>query len=83
MSSLVCFALSRGDDALILGHRLSEWCGRGPMMEEDMALANIGLDLIGQAREIYGYAARVEGAAAYLHGVVVTSHSVSQGLDVG
>ena len=59
---LVLYALRRGDDALILGHRLSEWCGRGPMMEEDMALANIGLDLIGQARALYGYAARVEGA---------------------
>lgn len=60
---LVLYALRRADDALILGHRLSEWCGRGPMMEEDMALANFGLDLIGQARELYGYAARVEGAA--------------------
>lgn len=62
MTPLVSYALSRGDDALILGHRLSEWCGRGPMMEEDMALANFGLDLIGQARELYGYAARVEDA---------------------
>jgi ring-1,2-phenylacetyl-CoA epoxidase subunit PaaC len=61
-SPLVLYALRRADDALILGHRLSEWCGHAPMMEEDMALANIGLDLIGQARELYTYAAKVEGA---------------------
>ena len=61
-SPLVLYVLRRADDALILGHRLSEWCGHGPMMEEDMALANMGLDLIGQARELYTYAASVEGA---------------------
>ena len=59
---LVLYALRRADDALILGHRLSEWCGHAPMMEEDMALANMGLDLIGQARELYNYAAKAEGA---------------------
>lgn len=59
---LVLYALRRADDALILGHRLSEWCGHAPMMEEDMALANMGLDLLGQARELYSYAAKVEGA---------------------
>jgi ring-1,2-phenylacetyl-CoA epoxidase subunit PaaC len=58
---LVLYALRRADDALILGHRLSEWCGHAPMLEEDMALANIGLDLLGQARELYSYAAKVEG----------------------
>jgi ring-1,2-phenylacetyl-CoA epoxidase subunit PaaC len=58
---LVLYALRRADDALILGHRLSEWCGHAPMLEEDMALANIGLDLLGQARELYCYAAKVEG----------------------
>jgi ring-1,2-phenylacetyl-CoA epoxidase subunit PaaC len=58
---LVLYALRRADDALILGHRLSEWCGHAPAMEEDMALANMGLDLLGQARELYGYAAKVEG----------------------
>jgi ring-1,2-phenylacetyl-CoA epoxidase subunit PaaC len=58
---LVLYALRRADDALILGHRLSEWCGHAPMMEEDMALANMGLDLLGQARELYCYAADVEG----------------------
>jgi ring-1,2-phenylacetyl-CoA epoxidase subunit PaaC len=58
---MVLYALRRADDALILGHRLSEWCGHAPAMEEDMALANMGLDLLGQARELYSYAAKVEG----------------------
>jgi ring-1,2-phenylacetyl-CoA epoxidase subunit PaaC len=58
---LVLYVLRRADDALILGHRLSEWCGHAPMLEEDMALANMGLDLLGQARELYAYAAKVEG----------------------
>jgi ring-1,2-phenylacetyl-CoA epoxidase subunit PaaC len=59
---LVLYLLRRADDALILGHRLSEWCGHGPMLEEDMALANFGLDLIGQARSLYQYAAAIEAA---------------------
>src|SRR6266436_6787321 len=58
---LVLYTLRRADDALILGHRLSEWCGHAPMLEEDMALANIALDLLGQARELYTYAAKIEG----------------------
>jgi ring-1,2-phenylacetyl-CoA epoxidase subunit PaaC len=60
-SPLVLYTLRRADDALILGHRLSEWCGHAPMLEEDMALANMGLDLLGQARELFSYAAKVEG----------------------
>ena len=56
------YALRRADDSLVLGHRLSEWAGRAPMLEEDMALSNIGLDLIGQARLLYSYAAEVEAA---------------------
>ncbi|MDR6755845.1 ring-1,2-phenylacetyl-CoA epoxidase subunit PaaC [Mycoplana sp. BE70] len=58
---LVLYTLRRADDALILGHRLSEWCGHAPMMEEDMALANMALDLIGQARSLYTYAGEAEG----------------------
>src|SRR5438034_6959054 len=58
---LVLYTLRRADDALILGHRLSGWCGHAPTMEEDMALANMGLDLLGQARELYSCAAKVEG----------------------
>jgi ring-1,2-phenylacetyl-CoA epoxidase subunit PaaC len=58
----VLYALRRADDALILGHRLSEWCGHAPILEEEMALANIGLDLIGQARSLYACAAELEAA---------------------
>jgi ring-1,2-phenylacetyl-CoA epoxidase subunit PaaC len=58
---LLLYTLRRADDGLIIGHRLSEWCGHAPMLEEDMALANIALDLLGQARELYSYAATVEG----------------------
>jgi ring-1,2-phenylacetyl-CoA epoxidase subunit PaaC len=58
---LVLYTLRRADDALISGHRLSEWCGHAPALEEDMALANMALDLLGQARELYSYAAKVEG----------------------
>ena len=61
-SPLLRYTLRRADDALILGHRLSEWCGHAPMMEEDMALSNMALDLIGQARSLYAYAAEVEAA---------------------
>jgi ring-1,2-phenylacetyl-CoA epoxidase subunit PaaC len=59
---LLNLVLRRADDTLILGHGLSEWCGHAPMVEEDIALANIALDLIGQARSLYDYAARVEGS---------------------
>ena len=61
-SPMVAYALRRADDALILGHRLSEWCGHAPMLEEDMALANMALDLLGQARSLYSYAGALEGA---------------------
>lgn len=49
------------DDHLVLGHRLSEWCGHAPILEEDLALSNFALDVIGTARSLYAYAAEVEG----------------------
>ncbi len=55
------FLLRLGDDSLILGQRLAELCGHGPILEEDIALTNISLDLIGQATNIYTYAAELEG----------------------
>lgn len=55
------YALSLGDDALVLGHRLSQWSSRGPTLEEDIALSNLALDLIGQARLFYTLAGVVEG----------------------
>jgi ring-1,2-phenylacetyl-CoA epoxidase subunit PaaC len=54
--------LRLGDDRLILGHRTSEWCGHAPILEEDIALANIALDLIGQANLVLQHAGAVEGA---------------------
>ncbi|MQW74312.1 phenylacetate-CoA oxygenase subunit PaaC [Nocardioides sp. dk4132] len=53
-----CLAL--GDDALVLGHRLSEWCSRAPELEEDIALANVALDLLGQARRLLARAAAAD-----------------------
>lgn len=50
-----------GDNALILGQRMSEWCGHAPVLEEDMALANMSLDLIGQARMLLTHAGQLEG----------------------
>jgi ring-1,2-phenylacetyl-CoA epoxidase subunit PaaC len=55
------YLLWLGDTTLILGHRLSEWCGHGPILEEDIALTNIALDLLGEARYYYAYAGEVEG----------------------
>ena len=63
-----------GDDSLVLGHRVSEWCSRAPFLEEDLALANTALDYIGRARMYYGYAAELAGGRhteddfAYLRG---------------
>jgi ring-1,2-phenylacetyl-CoA epoxidase subunit PaaC len=59
---LATYVLRLADNALVLGHRLSEWTGRGPTLEEDIALSNLALDLIGQARLLYDYAAALEGA---------------------
>jgi len=56
---LVNYALFLADSSLIMGHRLSEWTGHGPMIEQDIAITNIALDLIGQARNFYQYAAEV------------------------
>lgn len=54
---LIDYTLHLADNALLLGHRNSEWCGHGPVLEQDIAITNISLDLIGQARNFYQYAA--------------------------
>ena len=59
--ALAEYCLRVGDNGLILGHRLSEWCGHGPILEEDIAMSNMSLDLIGQARGFLGYAAKLKG----------------------
>lgn len=68
--SLLDAVVGLADDALVLGHRLSEWCGQAPFLEEDLAIANTALDLLGRARELYGYAqslgGRCEDDYAYL-----------------
>ena len=61
-ADLAAYCLMLGDDALILSQRLSEWCSRAPELEEDVALANISLDLLGQARMLLTRAGEVEGA---------------------
>ena len=60
-AALYEFLLRIGDNALILGHRVSEWCGHSPALEEDIALANTALDLIGQTQFWLGLAGEVEG----------------------
>jgi ring-1,2-phenylacetyl-CoA epoxidase subunit PaaC len=55
------YLLRQGDNALILAQQLCQWCGKGPALEEDMALSNIALDLLGQARMWFTYAGEVEG----------------------
>jgi ring-1,2-phenylacetyl-CoA epoxidase subunit PaaC len=72
MSALIDYTLHLADNALILGQRNSEWCGHGPILEQDIALTNISLDLIGQCRSLYQYAAQLkadgstEDSLAYL-----------------
>lgn len=61
-SPLFEMLLRLGDNTLVLGHRVSEWCGKAPVLEEDIALANTALDLIGQTQMWLGYAGEVEGA---------------------
>ena len=56
------YLLRLGDNTLVLGHRVSEWCGHAPVLEEDIALANTALDLIGQTQMWLGLAVEVEGA---------------------
>lgn len=59
-NNLFTYCLRLGDNALILGHRLSELCSRGPFIEEDLALTNLSLDMIGRAQALLKYAADVE-----------------------
>ena len=61
-SASFAYALRLGDSALVLSQRLSAWCGKGPALEEDLALANVALDLLGQARLWLSLAGEIEGA---------------------
>jgi ring-1,2-phenylacetyl-CoA epoxidase subunit PaaC len=62
LPALARYTVGLGDDALVLAQRCGEWITRAPQLEEDVALANIGLDLLGQARTLLTYAGQVEGA---------------------
>jgi ring-1,2-phenylacetyl-CoA epoxidase subunit PaaC len=64
IKSYPSYLLHLADNALILGHRNSEWCGHGPILEQDIALTNIALDLIGQSRYFFQYAAELMGGNA-------------------
>lgn len=59
--ALFAYLLRLGDNAVVLSHRLGEWCGHAPVLEEDIALINVALDLLGQARSLMTYAGEVEG----------------------
>ncbi|MEJ2760112.1 MAG: phenylacetate-CoA oxygenase subunit PaaC [Gammaproteobacteria bacterium] len=59
--ALFNYVLALGDDSLVLGQRLAEWCRNGPFLEEDLAMSNVALDYIGRARLFYSYAAELEG----------------------
>ena len=61
MNAPIDYLLHLADNALILGQRNAEWCGHGPILEEDIALSNNSLDLIGQARLLYQHAAEQIG----------------------
>ena len=65
-SNLITYTLHLADNSLILGHRNSEWCGHGPILEQDIAITNMSLDLIGQARNFYQYAAALQNSERVL-----------------
>jgi len=75
--ALFDYLIHLADNNLIIGHRLSEWCGHSPILEEDMALVNFALDFIGLSRNLYSYASKVEAKGkteddyAYLRDVVL------------
>ena len=71
---LIKYLLHLADNALIIGHRNSEWCGHGPALEQDIALTNIALDQVGQARNFYQYAASL---ISDLKGEIITEDSLA------
>lgn len=73
------YTLFLADSSLIMGHRLSEWTGHGPSLEQDIAITNIALDLIGQARNFYQYAA---SAASENYGLTITEDDLAYLRDV-
>lgn len=78
LNPLVKYTLHLADDALILGHRNSEWCGHGPVLEQDIAITNISLDLIGQARNFYQHAAKLINESSSFSSVRVDKRHASE-----
>ena len=68
---LIDFILSQADSTLILSQRNSEWCGHGPVLEQDIAITNISLDLLGQSRNFYQYAAQLINSSSNIQGAKV------------
>ncbi|MBK6890260.1 MAG: phenylacetate-CoA oxygenase subunit PaaC [Sphingobacteriales bacterium] len=62
---LALYCLRLADDSLIAGHMVSQWCGHGPVLEQDIALINMSLDLLGQARNLYQYCAELNGGLPF------------------
>ena len=69
--ALFKYTLRLGDTSLILAQRLSEWTSKGPFLEEDLALTNIALDILGQANTLLEYAAKIEGKGRSADGPMV------------
>ena len=69
MQDIEKYVLRLADNALILSHRLSEWCSKGPTLEEDIAISNISLDLLGRANSLLEYSAKINGkkSAVIMH----------------
>ncbi len=77
-TDLIKYTLQIADNALILGHRISEWCGHGPILEQDIAITNIALDHLGQARSLYQYAAKLVNEMSVEEKQTLFSSSVLQ-----
>jgi ring-1,2-phenylacetyl-CoA epoxidase subunit PaaC len=60
-NELIDYCLRIGDSSLILSHRIAEYCSKAPLLEEDLAITNVGLDLLGQAENFLTYAAEIKG----------------------
>lgn len=76
MKNEIDFLLHLADNALIIGHRNSEWCGHGPILEQDIAITNIALDYIGQARNFYQHAAKLINQQPTNIGVTLTGNDI-------
>lgn len=82
--ALLDYTLRLADNALIIGHRLSEWCGHAPILEQDIAMTNIALDHLGQARSFYQYAAQqVNEMAANAKQEIFSDNTLQQKINKG